>query len=130
MTLTTYQCRPESKGSIHAKTSNPNDAPAIRPNFLADPMDRRVLVEGMKIGRRIIGNAVLDKYRAHEMNPGDKISMTMHPMKDGSKYGLTASSSRVKVPRGISAILGSSRTNTRSKLSTTRSMTRHSSTRR
>jgi choline dehydrogenase len=36
-------------------------------------MDRRVLVEGMKIGRRIINNAVLDKYRAFEMNPGDKV---------------------------------------------------------
>ena len=73
MTLTVYQCRPESKGSIHAKTSDPNAAPAIRPNYLADPMDQRMLVDGMKIGRRIIGNAVLDKYRAFEMNPGDKV---------------------------------------------------------
>ena len=39
-------------------------APAIRPNYLAEPMDRRVVVEGMKIGRRIINNRVLDKYRA------------------------------------------------------------------
>ncbi len=73
MTLTVYQCRPESKGSIHAKTSDPNAAPAIRPNYLADPMDQRVLVDGMKIGRQIINNAVLDKYRAFEMNPGDKV---------------------------------------------------------
>ena len=73
MTLTVYQCRPESKGSIHAKSSDPAAMPAIRPNYLADPMDRRVLVDGMKIGRRIINNAILDKYRAFEMNPGDKV---------------------------------------------------------
>jgi choline dehydrogenase len=73
MTLTVYQCRPESKGSIHARSSDPNAAPAIRPNYLAEPMDRRVLVDGMKIGRRIINNAVLDKYRAFEMNPGDSV---------------------------------------------------------
>ena len=73
MTLTCYQCRPESKGSIHAKTGDPHAAPAIRPNYLADPMDRRVLVDGMKIGRQIINNALLDKYRAFEMNPGDKV---------------------------------------------------------
>jgi choline dehydrogenase len=73
MTLTVYQCRPESKGSIHARTDDPFAAPAIRPNYLADPMDRRVLVDGMKIGRRIINNAVLDKYRAYEMNPGEKV---------------------------------------------------------
>jgi choline dehydrogenase len=73
MTLTVYQCRPESKGSIHAKSADPNASPAIRPNYLADPIDQRVLVDGMKIGRRIINNRVLDKYRAYEMNPGDKI---------------------------------------------------------
>ena len=73
MTLTVYQCRPESKGSIHAKNNDPFAAPAIRPNYLADPYDQRVLVDGMKIGRRIIENRVLDKYRAYEMNPGDKV---------------------------------------------------------
>ena len=73
MTLTVYQCRPESKGSIHIKVADPNAAPAIRPNFLDDPMDRRVLVDGMKIGRKIIENNVLDKYRAFEMNPGPKV---------------------------------------------------------
>ena len=34
MTLTVYQCRPDSKGSIHVKSNDPNDAPAIRPNYL------------------------------------------------------------------------------------------------
>ena len=73
MTLTVYQCRPESKGSIHAKSSDPNAAPAIRPNYLADEIDQRVLVDGMKIGRRIINNRVLDKYRSYEMNPSEKV---------------------------------------------------------
>jgi choline dehydrogenase len=73
MTLTVYQCRPESQGSIHVKSNDPTAAPAIRPNYLADEIDQRVLVDGMKIGRRIINNRVLDKYRAYEMNPGDKV---------------------------------------------------------
>lgn len=73
MTLTVYQCRPESKGSIHARSGDPFAAPAIRANYLADPYDQRVIVDGMKIGRRIIQNRMLDKYRAFEMNPGDKV---------------------------------------------------------
>jgi choline dehydrogenase len=73
MTLTVYQCRPESKGSIHAKSNDPFGSPSIRPNYLADEIDQRVLVEGMKIGRRLINNRVLDKYRAYEMNPGDQV---------------------------------------------------------
>ncbi|WP_204848137.1 GMC family oxidoreductase [Rhodopila globiformis] len=73
MTLTTYQCRPESKGSIHAKSNDPHVAPAIRPNYLTDPIDQRVLLDGMKIGRRIIENPRLDRYRAYEMNPGPRV---------------------------------------------------------
>ena len=73
MTLTVYQCRPESKGSIHLRSADPLAAPAIRPNYLADPLDQRTLIDGMKIGRRLIDNRVMDKYRAYEMNPGEAV---------------------------------------------------------
>jgi choline dehydrogenase len=73
MTLTAYQCSPESKGSIHARSGDPMAAPAIRPNFLAEELDRQTIVAGMKIGRRIIDNPVMDKYRAFEMNPGNQV---------------------------------------------------------
>jgi choline dehydrogenase len=73
MTVTVYQCRPESKGSIHTKSNDPYMNPAIRPNFLAEEYDQQVLLAGMRIGRRIVENRVMDKYRAYEMNPGTKI---------------------------------------------------------
>ena len=73
MTFGVYQCRPESKGTIHAKSPDPLARPAIRPNFLADELDQRTVVAGMKIGRRIIESPVMDKYRAHEMNPGPQV---------------------------------------------------------
>ena len=73
MTITTYQCRPESKGSIHAKSPDPMAHPAIRPNFLADELDQRTVVAGMKIARRIINNPAMDRYRGNELNPGDKV---------------------------------------------------------
>ncbi len=73
MTLTVYQCRPESRGSIHAASPDPTSAPAIRPNFLAEEVDRQTVVAGMKLGRRIIDNALMDRYRAFEMNPGEQV---------------------------------------------------------
>ncbi len=73
MTLGVYQCRPESKGTIHAKSPDPAANPAIRPNFLADEVDQRTVVAAMKIGRRIIENPTMDKYRAFEMNPGPQV---------------------------------------------------------
>jgi len=73
MTMTTYQCRPESKGSIHLKSADPMADPAIRPNFLSDELDRQTVVAGMKIARKVMANAAMDKYRAFEMNPGPKV---------------------------------------------------------
>ena len=73
MTITTYQCRPESKGSIHARSADPMANPAIRPNFLADELDCRTVIAGMKIARRIINNPAMDRYRGRELNPGEAV---------------------------------------------------------
>ena len=45
MTIACYQLRPESLGSIHIKSPDPKAQPAIRFNFLADPIDQRAMVE-------------------------------------------------------------------------------------
>ncbi len=89
MTLTTYQCRPESKGSIHARSADPMAAPVIRPNFLGDEYDQRVVVDGMKIGRRIVNNRLLDKYRAYEMNPGDAVQTDAELLQFARENGQT-----------------------------------------
>ncbi|QRG07377.1 GMC family oxidoreductase N-terminal domain-containing protein [Xanthobacter dioxanivorans] len=70
MTIGVAQLRPQSIGSIHVKSADPFEPPAIRPNFLAVPEDRDCLVEGMKIARRIVDQKAMDPYRAFEMNPG------------------------------------------------------------
>jgi choline dehydrogenase-like flavoprotein len=90
MTLSVYQCRPESKGSIHAKSPDPAAAPTIRPNYLADELDRRTLVAGLKIARRIVGNPPLDRYRAFEMNPGDQCQSDEDFLNYARRSGQTA----------------------------------------
>jgi choline dehydrogenase len=71
MTLSIYQLRPESTGSIHLKSPHANDAPAIRPNFLSVEEDRRCLISGIRMGREIIEHPSMDGYRVGELNPGD-----------------------------------------------------------
>ena len=73
MTVAVCQLRPESKGSIHVKSNDPFAAPAIRPNFLAEEVDRRCLIDGMKIARRVIDNHKMDRYRAFEFRPGPEV---------------------------------------------------------
>ena len=70
MTIAVSQLRPESTGSIHVRSADPFAAPAIRPNFLTAPIDRQVIVEGLRIARRIGEAPALARYAAHELNPG------------------------------------------------------------
>jgi choline dehydrogenase len=70
MTIGVYQCRPESRGSIHIASPDPGAPPAIRPNFLSDPLDCEALVGGMRRVREIGEAQALAPYRSYEMNPG------------------------------------------------------------
>lgn len=70
MTLGVTQLRPESRGTIHARSPDPFDQPAIRPNFLDTEEDRRCMIEGMRLGRRIMDQKPMDAFRVGEMSPG------------------------------------------------------------
>jgi choline dehydrogenase-like flavoprotein len=70
MTIGVTQLRPRSRGTIHAKAPDPLMPPAIRPNFLADPEDGRVLAEGMRIAREVVAQPALARFTEHEMTPG------------------------------------------------------------
>ena len=53
-TLIVYQLRPESRGEIRLKSPHPGDAPAILPNYLATETDRRTIIDGLLLGRRLL----------------------------------------------------------------------------
>ena len=73
MTVGVTQLRPESRGSIHARSPDPMQPPAIRPNFLSAPLDQETLVAGMKIARTIIGGAAMRPYVEREVSPGPDV---------------------------------------------------------
>ena len=70
MTVTLYQCRPESLGSIHIKSRDPTAAPAIRFNFLDAEVDRRTLVDGIRVLRKIIATDAMQAICGAEVQPG------------------------------------------------------------
>ena len=70
MTVACYQLRPESLGSIHIRSAEPQAQPAIQFNFLGDQIDRDTMVEGFKMMRRIVGAAPMDPFRGEEYSPG------------------------------------------------------------
>lgn len=70
MTIGVYQCRPQSKGSIHIGSSNIYTAPKIVANFLDDELDCATLVAGIRVARLLGESKALSKYSLFEMNPG------------------------------------------------------------
>jgi len=73
MTIACYQLRPESLGSIHIRSADPKAQPAIRFNFLADPIDQRTMVDGFRMMRKIVDAAPMDAYRDSEHSPGASV---------------------------------------------------------
>jgi len=69
-TLSVSQLQVESRGSVRIKSADPRAAPAIRYNYLATENDRRVMVEGLKLIRRIAAAAPLSGYVVREEFPG------------------------------------------------------------
>ena len=70
MTIASWQQRPDSIGYDRAQSSDPFTAPTIQPNYLAAESDRRVLLAGMKIARKLISSQPLQKYYEREEFPG------------------------------------------------------------
>jgi choline dehydrogenase len=70
MTFGPCQLRPESRGSVHIKTSDPMAAPEIRQNYLSTDEDCRVHIAGMRIARKIMESSVMIPLVESEMRPG------------------------------------------------------------
>jgi choline dehydrogenase len=70
ITVIAHQLRPESKGSIHIKTADAGKPPAINFNFLAERIDREVLLAAMRIVRRLFAAPAMAWLEAEEFAPG------------------------------------------------------------
>lgn len=70
ITVACYQLRPESLGSIHIRSADPDAHPAIRFNFLGDRIDQQAMAAGFNMMRRIVGAPAMDHIRGEEFSPG------------------------------------------------------------
>ncbi len=52
-TASFWQCHPESRGAVHIQSPDPARQPRIAPNYLSTPLDRAVMVDGVRILRDI-----------------------------------------------------------------------------
>ncbi len=64
------QLRPDSRGFVRIKSSDPSVPPAIQPRYLTARNDRDTVVAGLKVLRRIMGQPGMRRYIAEERAPG------------------------------------------------------------
>ena len=69
-TVSVCQLRPESRGELVLQSADPATPPAIHPNYLATEGDRRTIVDGLKLARRIQAQAPLAPFHRREVVPG------------------------------------------------------------
>jgi choline dehydrogenase len=74
MTASICQLRPESRGHLRIKSADPADAPEIRLNYLSTEGDKRTMVQGLRLLRRIMGASALQPYVVEERDPGPGIA--------------------------------------------------------
>ena len=71
MTISACQLRPESRGSITLASRDPHAKALIHANYLATETDRRCMVEGIKLGRRLARTRALGQWIEAEIVPGE-----------------------------------------------------------
>jgi len=71
--FTVHACvlRPHSRGRLRLRSGRPQDRPLIEAGYLSDARDLPVLLEGIRLSRRIIQAAPFAPFRGAELFPGE-----------------------------------------------------------
>jgi choline dehydrogenase len=70
ITITVSHLKPRSRGAVTLTAANPLTPPCIRVNYLTEPHDVDVLVEGVALARRLGASHAYDRLRGDEIEPG------------------------------------------------------------
>ena len=73
ITMNVNVLRSESTGSIHIKSSDPTEPPAIRFNFLSTEHDRTGVLAAIRKGRELMATSPLKEVTGEEIAPGAQL---------------------------------------------------------
>lgn len=65
-----FQLYPQSRGSVHAVSSDIAAPPSIRPNYLDQEEDRAAAIRGLRLSRSIGSQSALRRFLVEETRPG------------------------------------------------------------
>ena len=69
-TASVCNLNPSSRGTVAIRSGHFLDAPAIAPNYLSTPQDRKVAADSLRVTRHIAAQPALARYQPEEWKPG------------------------------------------------------------
>ncbi len=70
ITASVCNLNPTSRGSVHLRSADFRDAPAIAPNYLSSETDRKIAADSLRVTRRIMAQAAMQPFDPVEVRPG------------------------------------------------------------
>jgi choline dehydrogenase len=73
ITVSACNLQPTSRGTVRIRSSAPDAAPSIAPNYLSTDEDRQVAADAIRTTRRLMKQPALAAYRPEEFLPGPSV---------------------------------------------------------
>ena len=86
---TCIPCRPESRGWLRIRSTDPSAPPAIQANYLATQNDKDTMIAGLRIARAVLGSPTMRRYTTEEFWPGPAVDTDAQWLDHVAKTGGT-----------------------------------------
>jgi choline dehydrogenase len=88
-TFSVCQLRPESRGTVNIKSTDPMQPPAIQANYLTTETDKQCAVAGIKFARKLAAAPALQFLLSEEYRPGATVNTDADLLEFARQYGAT-----------------------------------------
>jgi len=89
MTCAVCPVKPDSRGTVMARSADPFEKPAIRPNYLAARSDQALLAAGIRMVRDIFAQPAIAQHSVEEILPGPGVASDDEMLAFNRQYGTT-----------------------------------------
>jgi len=73
ITVSACNLQPTSRGTVRIRSSEPDGAPSIAPNYLSTEEDRQVAADAIRTTRRLMAQKALARFSPKELLPGPSV---------------------------------------------------------
>lgn len=90
MTCGVWPHRPESRGTVQARSADAFADPLVQPNYMSDERDRTMLLGGMRIARQLLNTPELAPISTKESLPGPQVQSDDELLDFARRYGVSS----------------------------------------